>query len=142
MRLGRKHIFFHDTCLSPDALDVRRNLGFLCLLIQLNRLADFSALPALALARVYAVTIWTPCRPRRRTCLRTRYLSPSCRWSLVDGLLTEGRREDYKRASMIDKPTPEICFRFSGVICQLTRSEELDLASLAHGKTRRLPFAF
>jgi hypothetical protein len=43
---------------------------------------------------------------------------------------------------MIDKLAPEICFRFTGVICQLTRSEELDLAFLAHGKTRRLPFAF
>lgn len=42
---------------------MRRNLGFLCLLIQLNRLADFSALPALALARLYAVTIYSSVSP-------------------------------------------------------------------------------
>jgi hypothetical protein len=42
---------------------------------------------------------------------------------------------------MLDKPAQEICFRFFGVVCQSTGSEELDLASLAHSKTRRLSFA-
>ena len=43
---------------------------------------------------------------------------------------------------MDEEPTPEKIFCFVALVAQFTRGEELDLASLAHGKTRRLEFAF
>lgn len=43
---------------------------------------------------------------------------------------------------MNEESTPEKILCFVALVGQFTRGEELDLASLAHGKTRCLAFAF
>ena len=43
---------------------------------------------------------------------------------------------------MIKESIPEKMLCLIALVGQLTRSEKLDLASLAHGKTRRLAFTF